>query len=110
MRIFVTAIAVFLLASVTAANADTVPEIVITLSKNTFIPATIDLPANQKTKLIITNKDDAAAEFESYDLNREKVVPANSTITIFIDPLDPGTYTAFDDFHRDTTNATFVVK
>jgi hypothetical protein len=69
----------------------------------------LTIPADTKVKLIVQNLDSAPAEFESYDLNREKVVGPNSEITVFIGPLDPGRYSIFDDFHRDTTG-TIIAK
>ncbi len=82
---------------------------VITLKDDSFSPATLSLPANQKIELTVKNMNTSPAEFESSDLNREKVVGANSEITVFVGPLDAGTYTYFNDFHRETTG-TIVVK
>jgi hypothetical protein len=56
------------------------------------------VPANQKVKITITNNDDEAAEFESHQLNREKVVPAHESVTLYVGPLDPGIYPFFNDF------------
>jgi plastocyanin len=82
---------------------------VLTLKDHQFTPAELVLPANQKVKLIVKNEQTTTAEFESADLNREKVVEANDSITVFLGPLDPGTYGYFDDFHRETTG-TITVK
>jgi len=43
-----------------------------------------------------------AAEFESSELNREKVEPAGQSAVIYVGPLSPGTYPFFDDFHQST--------
>ena len=83
---------------------------VLTLRNHQFSPVELVLPANQKIKLIVKNQDATPAEFESADLNREKVVDANGEITIFLGPLDPGVYKYFDDFHRDTASGTIRVK
>ncbi len=42
---------------------------------------------------------DAASAFESYELHREKVVPAGQEIVVFIGPLCTGSYEFFDDFN-----------
>ena len=76
---------------------------VITIKDHQFTPGTLVLPANQKIKLIVRNDQSIPAEFESTELNREKVVPPNSEVTVILGPLDPGTYGYLDDFHRDTT-------
>jgi plastocyanin len=83
---------------------------VITLKNNQFSPGELTIPAGQKVKLIVTNQDAAPAEFESSDMNREKVVGANSEIIIYIGPLDAGSYGYFDDFHRDTTTGVIIAK
>lgn len=107
-RLFLLALAGVLLSH--AALADAAYEQQLTLKNHTFTPDQVTLPKNQKIKLTLINEDPAAAEFESYDLHREKVVGANGTITLFFGPLDSGTYSFFDDFHRDTTRGTFLVK
>ena len=86
-----------------AARAD---DYTFTLKDHKFSPQQLDIPAGQKVKVTIKNLDATPAEFESYDLNREKVVGANGTVTVFVGPLEAGTYNVFDDFHHDTTTAT----
>ena len=83
---------------------------VITLKNNQFSPKDLTIPAGQKIKITVKNQDATPAEFESSDLNREKVVGANSEIIIFIGPLDAGSYGYFDDFHRDTTTGIIIAK
>ncbi|HUY02382.1 MAG TPA: cupredoxin domain-containing protein [Rhodocyclaceae bacterium] len=83
---------------------------VLTLRNNQFSPKSLTIPANQKIKIILKNQDATPAEFESSDLNREKVVGANSEVIIFIGPLDVGNYGYFDDFHRDTTTGAIIAK
>ena len=91
-------------------RADDAPEQHLSLKNHAFVPQELTVPANQKIKLIIKNEDSQAAEFESSELNREKVVPANGEITVYLDPMTPGTYPFFDDFHRDTTTGEVVAK
>jgi hypothetical protein len=94
-------LAVFLLSG----RAVYAQDYVITLKNNQFSPKELIVPSSQKIKLIVKNLDATPAEFESSDLNREKIVGANSEISVFIGPLDAGSYLIFDDFHRDTTRA-----
>ncbi len=75
-----------------------------------FVPEHIDVPAGVKFKLLVTNTDDSADEFESSELNREKLVPPGQTITVFLGPLTPGTYHFFGDFHQDTAKGEMVAK
>jgi plastocyanin len=93
-----------------SARADDVVERHLSLKNHAFAPREVAVPAGQKVRLIIANEDSTAAEFESFELRREKVVAANGTITVFAGPLDAGSYPFFDDFHRDTTTGTIVAK
>lgn len=86
-----------------AATAGAIPEFHLVLKNHKFEPATLKVPANTKFKVLVTNRDTVPSEFESTDFNREKIVLPNSTITVFIGPLDKGTYKFYDDFHRSTT-------
>ena len=90
------------------AAADNLPIVKLTLKNHVYVPDQLSVPLKQKTKLILKNEDPTAAEFESFELNREKVVPANGEITVYLDPLDAGTYPFFDDFHRETKGAVIV--
>ena len=85
-------------------------EIVLLLKNHQFSPKELSVPANKKIKLVVRNQDPTPAEFESTDLNREKAVAANSEISVFIGPLDPGRYEYLDDFHRDLATGTIVAK
>src|SRR5882757_3255559 len=45
-------------------------------------PASLTLPANKAVKLRVTNLGNAVIEFESFELNRERVVQPGQTITV----------------------------
>ena len=81
----------------------------IVIKDHKFTPEELTIPANEKVKLFVENHDATAEEFESYDLNREKIVIGNGKIILFIGPLKPGTYKYFGDFHQDTAQGTIVV-
>ena len=49
-------------------------------------------------------------EFESLDLHREKIVPANGRIKVNIGPLDRGEYKFFGDFHNDKAQGIILVE
>ncbi len=88
------------------ANAD---DYVLTIQGKRFSPSELVIPAGQKIKLIVKNMDPTPAEFESSDLNREKLVTAGNKIIIYIGPLDAGRYSYFNDFNRDA-KGTIVAK
>ncbi|HUZ74041.1 MAG TPA: cupredoxin domain-containing protein [Stellaceae bacterium] len=78
------------------------PVVTIAIKNHQFVPQDVPIPAGVKVKLLIRNEDPTTSEFESLSLNREKVVVAGSQITIFVGPLDAGSYEFFDDFHPQT--------
>ena len=82
----------------------------LTIQNHRFVPTDITIPADTKIKLIVKNADTTAEEFESADLNREKVVAAGGQITVFIGPLSKGSYEFFGDFHQDTARGHIVVQ
>ena len=59
-------------------------------------------PAGVKVELVVKNEQAVNAEFESTVLHREKIVKAGGQISVFVGPLDPGSYEFFDDFHNAT--------
>src|SRR5437762_6817880 len=75
-------------------------EVQLVIRDHRFEPAEITVPAGKKVKLVIDNRDATAEEFESYELNREKVVPPKAQVTIFVGPLQAGRYPFFGDFHK----------
>jgi plastocyanin len=75
-----------------------------------FQPAEVSVPAGKKVKLVVENQDDTAEEFESYELNREKVVPPKGRITLYVGPLKPGRYPFFGDFHKDTAQGVLIAQ
>jgi plastocyanin len=92
--------AVLALGIVLPAHADD-GDIVIVIKGGKFIPSEVPVPAGQKVKLIVRNQDATMSEFESNDFHREKVVPPGGEITVFVGPLDAGSYEFFDDFHPE---------
>ena len=74
----------------------------------TVEPVSLTVPANVPVKLQVTNAGDAAIEFESFELHRERVVQPGQTITVYIPALAPGTYPFFDDFSHGATTGEIV--
>jgi plastocyanin len=95
----------FVVLSVLAVSAPALaddPTVSIVLKNNRFVPSEVPIPAGVKVKLIVRNDNATASEFESTEFHREKVVPPGQEITVFVGPLDPGSYEFFDDFHPET--------
>ncbi|MBS0569661.1 MAG: cupredoxin domain-containing protein [Proteobacteria bacterium] len=98
-----------LVASTAAWSAD-MPEFHLIIKDHRFEPTQLKVPANTKFKLLVKNADSTPSEFESHEFNREKIVLPNRTISVFIGPLDKGSYKFFDDFHQDTGNGVLIVE
>ena len=93
--------ALSLLAIANPANADDSAS--LTMTKSGFQPSTVTVKAGVKVKLTVHNAQSDAAEFESAELNREKVIPPGGTVTVYVGPLEPGSYGFFDEFHPAST-------
>lgn len=82
----------------------------IRIKDHLFSPSKLEIPASTKVKLMIINEDTTPEEFESYELNREKVIMGNRKGIIFIGPLQPGTYPFFGEFNPLTAQGSIEVK
>ncbi len=86
------------------------PVIEIEIRNHLFFPAEIEVPSNTKVKLKITNYDNTPEEFDSFDLNREKVIFPKRSATIFIGPLSPGHYYFFGEYNPNSAQGVVIVK
>lgn len=80
------------------------------INNHRFQPAELTIPPGKKIKLTIENQDATPEEFDSYSLNREKVISGHGTATIYIGPLTPGRYTFSGEFHTDTAQGAVIVQ
>ena len=99
---------VLALSPLLAFAADT--EIAITIKDHKFIPAEVRVPAGKKVKLIIENQDATAEEFESHELNREKIIAPRSKASVYIGPLKPGSYPFFGEFNAATARGVVIAE
>jgi plastocyanin len=95
-------LALFWAAMARPAQGDDATNVVIAIKNHKFVPSEVMAPAGQKLKITVRNEDNATSEFESSDFHREKVVLAGGEITVYVGPLDAGSYEFFDDFHPQT--------
>jgi hypothetical protein len=93
----------------TAAYSAT-PEFEIEIKNHLFVPDVLTIPANTKVKLIVYNRDPTPEEFESFELNREKVIMGGRKAIIFVGPLAPGEYPFFGEFNPQTALGKLVVE
>ena len=82
----------------------------IRFADHRFTPQTLVVPAGQPLVLTVVNSSRERIEFESFKLNREKVVGPGETITVRLPALRAGTYDFFDDFHGDVPEGAIVAR
>lgn len=99
-----------LAAACSSAWAADVHEATLVIQDHRFVPAELEVPAGHKIKLTVVNNDATAEEFESYELNREKIVAGKGRIVVFVGPLKPGRYPYFGEFHMATAKGTLIAE
>jgi hypothetical protein len=85
-------------------------EVSLVIQDHRFVPAELVVPAGQKIRLTVENRDNAPEEFESYALNREKVIAGKSSAIVWIGPLAPGRYAFFGDFNQKTAQGVIIAR
>lgn len=85
-------------------------ELALSIKDHQFSPAELKVPAGKKIKLVVSNLDATPEEFESHQLNREKVIAGNAKASIYVGPLTPGRYPFFGEFHENTARGVIVAE
>jgi hypothetical protein len=86
------------------------PEYRLRIEGHRFDPPELLVRAGEKLRLLVENADKTAEEFESYALNREKIIAPGQTAVIYVGPLKPGRYEFFGDFHPATARGWLVAQ
>ena len=102
--------ALLVMSATSIASATEPPEVRLVIRDHRFVPTELKVPANTKIKLMVVNQDATPEEFESHELNREKVVTGGGTIPVYVGPLKPGRYPFFGDFHAETAQGTLIAQ
>lgn len=103
------ALATALLVAPAAARAD-MPTFEIVAENGRFTPETIEVPANTRFRLQLTNRNAGPEEFETATPFKELVVGPGVTRSTIFPPLKPGTYPFFGEFHPDTAKGRFIAR
>lgn len=109
-RIVRTSAMVVALLGAAAARAQEMPTFNLLIRAGHFVPATLEVPANTKFRLLIKNEGPGAEEFESVELRKEKVLAPGASSFLIFQPLKPGSYKFFGEFHPDTAQGQIVAK
>ena len=99
-----------LLAAMPAIGAPAEPEFPIVIRNHRFEPAEVRVPANTKVRLVISNEDASAEEFESKELKREKVIPGKGKAVVLVGPLKAGRYPFFGEFNEATAKGVLIAE
>jgi len=75
-----------------------------------FAPAELEAPSGGRIRLEVTNGTSAAIEFESFELNRERVIQPGQTAAVYLSGLSAGKYEFFDDFHQSRRGVLIIKK
>ena len=94
----------------TAAMADDLPTYKLLMKEGRFFPETVEVAANTRFRLEVTNEGPGAAEFESLEWRKELVLAPGVTRRLVFFPMQPGSYKFFDDFHPTTGQGRIVAK
>ena len=108
MKTFILSL-ITLLLSFNIASAET-KEFKIIIKDNLFIPSETKIPAGERVRLVIDNQDNTPEEFESRDLNREKIISGNSMGIVYVGPVTAGSYKYFGEFNEATAQGTIIAE
>jgi len=103
-------LAAALLGAAAHAPASDLPTFKLEMQDGKLIPPRIEVPTGQRIKIEIHNIGKSAAEFESVELRKEKVLAPGAQSFVVIAPLRPGEYKFFDDFHLNMPQGVIVAK
>jgi len=93
-----------------AVQAQELPTFKLLARDGKWFPEVLEVPANTRFRLEITNQNAGPEEFESKELHKELVLaPGVSRVLVFA-PMKPGTYPFFGEFHPQTARGLIVVK
>jgi hypothetical protein len=91
-------------------QAQDMPSFKLRITAGHFVPETLEVPANTKFRLLIKNDGPGAEEFESVELKKEKVLAPGASSFLIFQPLKPGSYPFFGEFHPATAQGRIVAK
>lgn len=103
----ITAICLLSISTFSAAHADDAAYS-ITFKNGSFEPKTLELPADKKVKLEISNEESKAIEFESHDMKAEKIIKPGKSRSVFVGPLKAGEYSFFNEFNEGESGKVVV--
>ena len=93
-----------------AGQAEEMPSFQIVAKDGKLIPSRLEVPAGKKLKLLLKNEGPGPEEFESGAPRMEKVLAAGANSFVVVQPLQPGSYRIFGEFHPDSAECLLIAK
>lgn len=81
----------------------------IEIKAHLFYPSEVVVPEKTPIQLLITNHDEVPEQFDSFILNREKLIFPQQTVTIFLPKLAVGQYDFMGEYHPHTAKGVISV-
>jgi heme/copper-type cytochrome/quinol oxidase subunit 2 len=75
-----------------------------------FEPAELHVPAGVRVQIKISNRDATAEEFESHELNREKLIVGGKDVRVYVGPLRPGSYPFIGELNADSARGVIIAR
>lgn len=82
----------------------------LVIKNHRFHPAQLTVPAGKRLTLTVDNRDATPEEFESHDLQREKLILGHGSAVLRVGPLSAGRYHFYGEFHQSTAQGNLVAK
>jgi hypothetical protein len=86
------------------------PTFEVVAENGRFVPEIIEVPADTRFRLRLSNRNAGPEEFETTRPFKELVVGPGVTRTTIYPPLKAGTYPFFGEFHPDTAKGRFIAR
>lgn len=91
-----------------AASLSDMPLEIITLKDHRYTPEVITVPAGQKIRIEITNRDATADDFDSADLHVDRDLKPHERAAFVIGPLKEGHYKFKGELHAATAHGEVI--
>lgn len=89
---------------------DNVQNFDVIIKDHKFSPEVVEVKAGTKFTLTVKNMDATEEEFESHELNREKIIKGGDSKKFNLGPLTAGEYNFFGEFNPKTAQGKIIVK
>lgn len=93
-----------------SAYAEDMPTFELIFNDGKVNKTRLEVPAKKRFKIIIHNQGKTPIEFESLSLRKEKVLAPKASSFVVINPISPGEYPFYDEFHMASTKGVIVAK